>query len=566
MNTDDKIRSILRMEADTIEPSPAGWDAIQAGIAARRSRARWARGAALAGAAALVVGAVVYVGTDRSQRGITAPPATQLPTATEQPSPSQQPSPSPVFAGPNEPIGAIWPLTTTHEVAAWNVDHATYPSLATASGAAEGFVRNYLGIRDATVVAEEDSVGGHRFEVRRDTAVVSVLTVNGFGPGGTAPFVVTRAEGNDVRIDSPAAGGTVYGQFTASGSYDAADPAIDVIVRADTDATAPVELDRARATTGPPDGWSASLTATTTATTGSLLVTNASLRDGGIGSASAIPLVFGTPAVTPGPSQMVAARNGRIAVLSTATGEVVRWLTSEEPGGGAFQPELSEDGKTVVYAQGAGTCSSAVRSVPVAGGTPTTLVNAGEGSFGHPSRRGGILAYVRFDCDTAKQEIVVHAGTRIVEPVDGEVVGGPVVGDRFVAFISLKGNVRTLHTVDAHGELADNPVTSPEGCSWVTPTWGAKDSNDRMQLFVVASCSPRDEVVETWLYRFDADARNQVRLMRLDVLNVTSIDYAGDALLIGARDVRDPDMQIAYSYVGGKLRRIPGNAIRPTWE
>ena len=42
MNADDKIRAILRLEADAVEPSAAGWDAIQAGIARRGARTWWA--------------------------------------------------------------------------------------------------------------------------------------------------------------------------------------------------------------------------------------------------------------------------------------------------------------------------------------------------------------------------------------------------------------------------------------------------------------------------------------------------------------------------------------------
>ena len=557
MNADDKITAILRMEADTVEPSPAGWDAIQQGLTARRSRTWWTLGAAVAGSAALVIGAVVFVGTADRREGREVLPATESPNVE---SPTSSPSATPP-ATSNAPIHAIWPLTTDTEVAAWQADNTTYPSLATASNSALAFARNYLGVADADIVALEGSFGENKFEVRRDGAVVSTVTVKGFGADGTAPFVATLAEAPDLRISSPAAASAVPGSFTAQGPYEAVDPAIDVTLRADTTGSAPVELDKARATTGP-GGWTAPMSYETDARTGSLLVTNASLRDEGIGSAAAIPLTFGLTPVE-GPKAMVAARDGRIAVLSTTNGSVVRWLTEQLPGGGASDPELSADGKTVVYVQGAGTCASEIRSVPVTGGEPTTLARSNGDTVLHgPSMTSGGLAYVRSSCDGKRDEVVAHGGP-LVEQVDGSVRGEVVLGERFIAYITVKGTATTLHAVDPYGELADVPTPAPEGCAWQAVTWGAKDGNDRPQLFVAASCSPSDEVVETRLYRFDSDGQNRTLLARIDVLGVTSLDYAEENLVIGT-SFRGVDA--AYSWISEELRRIPGVAQRPSWS
>lgn len=566
MNADDKIREILRMEADAVEPSPAGWDAIQAGISTRRSRAWWTLGAALAGTAALVVGAVVYVATDDSTRGIEGRPVTSQPPIGESPTPSPSPSPSAVAAPPNEPIEAIWPLTTTDEVARWEADRTTYPSLATASSSVVAFARNYLGVPDPQVVALEGSFGENEFDVKREGVLVSKVTVRGFGADGTAPFVVTRAHSPELLISSPAAGSAVRGSVTATGSYEAVDPAFDVTLFADTGSTTPVELAKVRATTGP-DGWSAPLTFSTKAKTGSLRVTNASLRDGGIGTAAAIPLVFGDATAT-GPEVMVAARDGRIAVISTANGEIVRWLTAAEPGGGAYDPALSDDGKTVIYVQASGTCSSEIRSVPVAGGTPKTLVGGGEGALRGPSERGDNLAYVRTLCQDggSREEVVVRGGGPVfVEKVDGAVRGGVVAGDRFVVYVTVKGDVTTLHSVDAYGEFADVPQPAPEGCAWEAVTLGARDDGGREQMFAAAGCSPRDEVVESRLYRLDADGKGRVLLATLPSLyGVRSLDYASDTfLLIGTQA---EESYVAYTYVGDTLRRVPGQALRPSWS
>jgi hypothetical protein len=565
MNTDEKIAAILKLEGDAVEPSAAGWDAITAGVAARRRQGWWLRGTALAGATAVVVGAVVFVAADRSRQSIDAPPASGGPSAeqTASASPSAAPtSPVPVTS-PDTPINALWPLTTTREVEAWQDDHAAYPSLETASGSATAFARRYLGLADATVVALEGNYGENDFEVRRDSAVVSTVSVKGYGEGGTAPFVVTAARSDALTISTPAAGGAVDGTtLRVSGPYEAADPAIDVILRADDSGSAPVELAKERATTSPPNVFAADLSFATTRRTGSVLVTLASLKDSGIAAAAAIPVTFGKAPAYPGPKAMVAARDRGIAVISASTGEVVRWLAQGSfPDVFLSDPELSDDGKTVVYVEYTDECSSAVKSVPLAGGTPTTLAGPVARFLSSPTLHGDVLSYLRGPCQHASDpvEVVVDGSATAV---DGR-IGGPVAGVRFVAYTVTKGAASTLHTIDMLGELGDNPVTAPEGCQWLAPTWGTADADRRDDLFVAASCSPRDEVVETRLYRFDQDGRNRALVATLDVRGVTSLDYAGEALVLGTDFRGSPT---AYAWVEGVLRAIPGAAQRPTWS
>ena len=567
MNTDEKIAAILKMEGDSVEPSPAGWDAITAGVTARRRQGWWLRGTAIAGATAVVVGAVAFVAADRSRQGIDTPSATGGPSAEQTATASPAPTTQPPAAKPDLPLNAIWPLTTTREVEAWEDDRATYPALETASGSATAFARRYLGLPDATVNALEGNYGENDFEVRNGTFVVSRVTVKGFGEGGTAPFVVTAARTDALSISSPAAGGAVEGtSVRVVGPYEAVDPAIDVTLRADDSGSAPVELAKERATTSQL-GFSADLPFATTRRTGSVLVTLASLRDGSVAAAAAIPVTFGKAPAYAGPKAMVAARDGGIAVVSTATGEVVRWLVEGfDADVRASDPELSADGKTVVYAYGTNGCTTEIRSVPVTGGESTTLL-AGERRVAHPSKRGDVLAYVAGACVdeglAAREEVVVTSGGRVVAEVVGAAQGGPVAGERFVAFVTRSNGQVTLHTVDALGELADNPVTAPQGCEWLATTWGTADDGGRDQLFAAASCSPRDEVVETRVYRFDQDAGNRVLIDTLDVLGVRTIDYAGEHLVLGT-DYRS--LLTAYSWVDGALRAIPGVAQRPTWS
>lgn len=558
MNTDDKIRAILRQEADAVEPSAAGWDAIQSGIAERRSRSWWTRGAAVASAAALVVGAVVYVAAETSPRGLRElPPATSGPSITTSPTlpPSATPTAAPVADVAN---GGIWPLTTNGEIAAWFADKETYPALKTAGGSALAFARHYLGIPNATVTAMEGEFGENPFVVRNGTIVVATLTVKGYGGDGTAPFVVTDATTDGLTIAAPGSGAALSGTLTAQGSYEIVDPAIDVTLFADTGGSAPVQLAKVRATTGP-EGWSAAVSFTTTARTGSLLVTNPSLKDGSVAAAAAIPVTFGGVAAGT-PKAMVAARDGRIAVLSTTTGKVVRWLTEPMSGRGAFDPRLSDDGKTVVYAQLVGDCESEIRSVPVAGGAPKTLA---KGPLHGPGVNGPAIAYVRSRCGGTgpSDEVVANSGgPDFVDKVDGVVVGSVAVGSRFAAYISRKESTTTLHTMDVWGELGDVPTSPPAGCVWDAVAWGKPGGDGREMLLAVASCS----VDEQRVYRFDQDMRSRALVATLHLPStITSFDAAGDALVL---EVQDPGGGAAWAYVDGGLRRIPGIAQWPSWS
>ncbi|HYH51998.1 MAG TPA: hypothetical protein VEG38_20830, partial [Acidimicrobiia bacterium] len=63
------------------------------------------------------------------------------------------------------------------------------------------------------------------------------------------------------------------------------------------------------------------------------------------------------------PARFVAELDGRIVVVSAETGRVERHLTSDKPGGGASDPAVSPDGRTVWFARDDGSCASHLASV-----------------------------------------------------------------------------------------------------------------------------------------------------------------------------------------------------------
>lgn len=562
MNSDDKIREILRMEADTVEPSAAGWEAIRQGIARRSARAWWTRGTALAGAAAVFLGGIAYVAVDRSRHGVegvTSPPG---PSVSFTSTPSGEPTASPAVSPPapprraDEPIGAIWPLTTYGEVAAWERDPETYPALKTSRGSALAFMRRYLGITDA-VISGEEAYGESTLVVKRGPVTLSTLSVKGYGKDGTAPFVVTQAKGWEIGFWTPRPAAALNGRFDVrGGAFEGVDSPIDVTLRVDgagADPTLGEVVARAERT---PDGWAVTMDAAGRTGTGSLLATVRSDDGSQVTSAEAIPVTFGA---VPGPPVIVAARGGRIAVIEKETGRVERWLTEPVPGAGAYDPELSEDGKTVVYAQATGACSSEIRSVPFAGGAPKTLVPGDKGRLSQPTLHGDLLAYVGTACQRGGDQeflVILENGTQLVEPWQGDVLSGPVATGRYVVFVGAKdGGAPRVWVLDGGNEIEPRSAAAAAGCSYVTATWGLPESGGGTAVYAAVDCGGR-----TYLERLSHDLSNAERLQELRVSGVDHLDFAGPDLLVGA----DGAAYVADEH--DEPFRVPGEAQRPTWS
>ncbi|HEX8004459.1 MAG TPA: hypothetical protein VF519_17360 [Mycobacteriales bacterium] len=399
MNTDEKISAILRMEADAVEPSAAGYDAIRNGIAARRRRTWWLRGGAFGATALATAVALVVLAADPSPRTIQQPPASAGPSVTSAPA-TVEPTVAPVPDA--TPLGAIWPLTTYGELRAWQRDNQTYPSLSSASFSALGFARNYLLSPDATVASVDERDGSMFFEMRRDTVVVSTLELRGFGDGGTAPYLVVAARSDSVKVTAPAADDVLTSPLRARGTFREVDPGILVRLRADGPGSAPIELGDARATYAPPDLWEAEVGFTTTATTGSVMVTMGSKKDEGIAGATVVPVTFAKgPGAATG-DVFAGQRSGRIAVFGP-DGTFLRYLTT----GTGTHPDVSPDGKRVVWANPEGACLGDVVYGPVSGGATVTVADR---LVAFPVWAGdGRIAYATTGCiKDERSEIVLY--------------------------------------------------------------------------------------------------------------------------------------------------------------
>jgi hypothetical protein len=110
------------------------------------------------------------------------------------------------------------------------------------------------------------------------------------------------------------------------------------------------------------------------------------------------------------PAQFLAELGGRIVVVSAETGRIDRYLTDERPGGGAEEPALSPDGRTVWFSRGVGPCAAHLASVPLGGGKEQKLPGSGEaGHEGVPLPRPGRphIAYARTDCKEPSEALIV---------------------------------------------------------------------------------------------------------------------------------------------------------------
>jgi hypothetical protein len=110
---------------------------------------------------------------------------------------------------------------------------------------------------------------------------------------------------------------------------------------------------------------------------GAVLAAGLFLLAAGCSAAAPVPRP-GPPPTAPAadfPADFVAVSGaGVVAVYSAADGHLIRTLTVPMPGGGPGGPQLSPDGRTVIFARGTGTCAQVIDTVPFGGGPEQTLI------------------------------------------------------------------------------------------------------------------------------------------------------------------------------------------------
>jgi hypothetical protein len=258
----------------------------------------------------------------------------------------------------------------------------------------------------------------------------------------------------------------------------------------------------------------------------------------------------GSTEPAPGPTRFLAEVAGRIAVVAAETGRVGEPLTADQPGGGARDPALSPDGRTVWFSRGDGSCAAHIASVPVAGGDEKPLPGSGEvGPERMPLPRPGRdqLAYARADCPETVPVLMVGD----LAGVEGHGQRGLVPqawnrhGTHLLATTADGQELRLLGINEAGGVVTNEkvaPADSQDGCI-VRVIGFSPDDNDG--YVAVRRCGPSGEAGSRSLVLLDKNGglrRTVVRLSRGHLfVDHVAFDATGHALLYSTAAVAAAD-------------------------
>lgn len=595
MSTDEKLRAILRAEADRVDPSPAGWDRIRESIAVRSRRRMWLRGSlAAATAMSLVAVAVVVAAPGRDDRGTDGFVATQPPAPEESTAPGLD---------DDAPVG-VWPFTTLAEESEFRSSGRAQrePYLANPHDAALQFAKQYLGIAEPVIRAVRPNEYNaccrravfRKIEGTDQEVAVTEVTMND-GTNGR-PYYVVGARGGSITVTSPpvAPGNYVASPLTVTGTFAGVDQPIDVILRAAPSAGGG-EIARARAEVGP-GGWTATLHFSSTAKTGSLLVTTYSNADGGPADAFAAPIGFieeTSPAPTATvsdppmsglyPAQFVGVESQRIALYDTRSGKRMRYLTAAVPGGAAMDPVVTDDGQSVVYLQVEGGCAASIRQVAIGGGASRVLVQSTDGRVPSLPAIGpdGTLAYAWSTCtddgpydQTSDAQLVVGSKRIPVQAEDYATIrdlAWSPGGDRIAVLANFccagRAEIR-LVDVTTDMRVIDGELVAADGpCEWT----GLAFTLDN-RLLASEGCTGRDDG-DPRITRIrdlsDPSRRSVLEVDGADWIDAVDVDRTGDHLMLGVLTCEEtcdqaPSSAQRFSIDGAPVVVAP-DVAQPVW-
>ena len=245
------------------------------------------------------------------------------------------------------------------------------------------------------------------------------------------------------------------------------------------------------------------------------------------------------------PAQFLAERDGRIVVVSVDSGRIDRYLTADRPGGGAEDPALSADGRTVWFSRGDGPCAAHLASVPLGGGKEYKLPGSGEaGHEATPLPRPGRphIAYARTDCKEPSEALVI--GDLAGLEGHGQLGLVPLAWSRDGTVLLAAGadNPETrLLQVGESGAIVDNrplePVDTTRECRLEVVGFSPDDNNGYVALRRCGS----GESTRRSLVLLDRDGRYRKTVVRLprgeDFVDRPAFDPTGHSLLFSTAPV-----------------------------
>ena len=281
------------------------------------------------------------------------------------------------------------------------------------------------------------------------------------------------------------------------------------------------------------------------------------------------------------PAQFLAERGGRIVVVSAETGRIDRYLTGELPGGGAEEPALSPDGRTVWLSRGDGSCAAHLASVPLAGGKERKLPGSGEvGPEGSPLPRPGRphIAYSRIDCDEPGAALIV--GDLAGLEGHGQLGLRPLAWSRdgiLLLAAAADGDEARLLEVGESGSIVGNRplelVDTKRDCRLQAVGFSPDDNNGYVAL---RRCGVGESARRT-LVLLDRDGRYRKTVVRLprgeDFIDTPAFDRSGHSLLYSSApaafesgDGRDSEVSL-WLWRGGEARLLARQSgyRHPSW-
>ena len=222
-----------------------------------------------------------------------------------------------------------------------------------------------------------------------------------------------------------------------------------------------------------------------------------------------------------GPARFVAELGGRIVVVSAETGRAERYLTDVKPGGGAYRPAVSPDGRRVWFSRSDGNCAAHLASTPVAGGKEEKVPGSGEaGPETVPLPRPGLaqLAFARIDCEKPNSALIVgdldglegHGQSGLVPMAwsrDGDLLlARRATGDREFRLLGIN----KAGGIVANQELA--PTDSVADCRLEPVGFSPDDNNGYVAL---RRCGPSGDHGRRSLVLLDRDGTLRKTVLRL---------------------------------------------------
>lgn len=253
---------------------------------------------------------------------------------------------------------------------------------------------------------------------------------------------------------------------------------------------------------------------------------------------------------------------GRVGVFDAATGHQVRTLTDREPGGGAGDPVVTDDGRYLYFARALGTCASAIDRIDLRTGAVTRIVGSPDGPPAwNPAVTpdGTFLAYTTGGCGSDVATIVIRdlvtrtsrtypmgnppaVAGRIALSPDGRYLAYPYVSGGGVAY-----GVRQLDLLSQATSAEDVLALEVGDCGRQAAPAYQSDG-----ILLVVTCDAEDPA-RTVVAAFDYTG---VRYRQ--VLVVPGVDDASDVLSL---DVASADGSLLYETVDGTFRS-DGDQVR----